>query len=95
MRWLIIIAVLTGCATKSTQPYTLTLEQMRQLQVTQADCGRIELVVNKLEQNQTNAGVPKTSPELLPEPDREYQALTRQAIWALRIGCSNPNRYNS
>jgi hypothetical protein len=92
MRYILLVVILTSCASKP-QPYTLTLEQLRQLQVTQQDCARIDLVVNRLEQNQLNAGVPRLDPELLPEPEREYQARTRAAVWALRIGCSNPNRY--
>ena len=50
-------------------------------------------MIQRLEQNQTNAGVPRLDPGLLPEPQREYQARTRAAVWALRIGCSNPDRY--
>lgn len=92
MRYIFIVLLLAACASKP-QPYTLTLEQLRELQVTQADCARIDLVIQRLEQNQTNAGVPRLDPSLLPEPQREYQARTRAAVWALRIGCSNPDRY--
>ena len=92
MRYILLVVILTSCA-RPPQPYTLTLEQLRELQVTQADCARIDLVIQRLEQNQTNAGVPRLDPSLLPEPQREYQARTRAAVWALRIGCSNPDRY--
>ena len=92
MRYIFIVLLLSACASEP-QPYTLTLEQLRELQVTQADCARIDLVIQRLEQNQTNAGVPRLDPSLLPEPEREYQARTRAAVWALRIGCSNPDRY--
>jgi hypothetical protein len=69
------------------------LEQLRNNTVVDADCARIETIIPQLEQNQQRAGIPRANPEDLPEPVREYQALTRANIWALRIGCSNPDRY--
>jgi hypothetical protein len=92
MRYIFIVLLLSACASKP-QPYTLTLEQLRELQVTQADCARIDLVIQQLEHNQLEAGIPPTPPEQLAEPAREYQARTRAAVWALRIGCENPDRY--
>ena len=94
MKLIVILAVmLSACATKNAAPPSLSLEQLRTLQLDQRDCAVIERRVEQLEQNQKNAGVARIAPELLPEPDREYQALTRTHIWALRIGCSNPDRY--
>ena len=98
MRYLTLVLVLiiaTACTTKPQPKPYLTMEQLRNYQVTQADCPNIERKVAQLEQNQQEAGIPRTAPELLPEPDREYQARTRIAIWALRIGCNNPDRYTN
>ena len=89
---LAVIIVVTGCAHRP-EPQALTLEQLRNNTVVQADCARIETIVQQLEANQQRAGIPRTNPELLLEPAREYQALTRINIWALRIGCSNPDYY--
>lgn len=94
MKLIVILAVmLSACATKNAAPPSLSLEQLRTLQLDQRDCRVIERRVEQLELNQKNAGVARIAPELLEEPDREYQARTRIAIWALRIGCSNPDRY--
>ena len=93
MRYFILVFVLSACAAKpQPRPY-LTMEQLRNYTVTQADCAQIDRKIAQLEQQQINAGVARTDPELLPEPDREYQARIRIAVWALRIGCANPNRY--
>jgi hypothetical protein len=94
MRSLALVLLLTtGCAIKTAPKPHLTLTQLRQLEFDQRDCAVIDRRIQQLERNQLNAGVARTSPELLPEPQREYQALTRSHIWALRIGCNNPNRY--
>lgn len=93
MRIIILAFVLAGCVTKPPPKPYLTLEQLRKYEVTQADCPNIERKIQQLEQQQINAGIARVDPELLPEPDREYQARIRVAVWALRIGCSNPGRY--
>jgi len=92
LRIFVVIIALAGCATRP-DARSLTLEQLRRNTVVQADCPRIETIVQQLETNQQRAGIPRTNPESLPEPAREYQALTRINIWALRIGCSNPDYY--
>ena len=93
MRGIILVLLLAGCAHKPYQPAPLTLQQLRDNTVVDADCPNTEDIVAKLELNQQRAGIPRTNPEILPEPAREYQALTRINIWALRIGCSNPDYY--
>jgi hypothetical protein len=93
---IILVLILTACATRRPQEppaLTLTLEQLRMFRVTQADCAQIETLIPQLEANQTRAGVPRMDPMMLPPAEREYQARTRAAIWALRIGCENPDRY--
>jgi hypothetical protein len=91
---IILVLILTACATRRPQePPALTLEQLRMFRVTQADCGQRETLIPQLEANQTRAGVPRWDPALLSPAEREYQARTRAAIWALRIGCENPDRY--
>jgi hypothetical protein len=86
------ITVLLAAANLA-QAAPLTLEQLRTNTVVQEDCPRSEELIAKLEANQRQAGIPHSNPEDLPEPAREYQSLTRINIWALRIGCANPNRY--
>jgi hypothetical protein len=63
------------------------------MQVTQNDCKDIEQLIPKLEEQQRNAGIDRSNPEDLNDLNREYQARIRAAVWALRIGCSNPDRY--
>lgn len=92
MRACILAVFLTACAAKPPEPY-LTLEQLRKYTVTQADCARQDQVIALLERNQLRAGIPQVPPEQLLSAPREYQALTRNAIWALRIGCANPDRH--
>jgi len=87
----IIIALLLGaCAHKPIQEPHLTLEQLRGYTVTNEDCARQDHLIYLLERNQLRAGIARVAPETLPQAQREYQALTRNAIWALRIGCANP-----
>jgi hypothetical protein len=91
---IILVLILTACTThRPYEPPALTLEQLRMFRVTQADCAQIETLIPQLEANQTRAGVPRMDPALLAPAEREYQARTRTAIWALRIGCENPDRY--
>jgi uncharacterized lipoprotein YmbA len=91
MRLIIIIALLlTACAHKTAPEPHLTLEQLRKYTVTNEDCVRRDHLIYMLERNQLRAGIPRLPPESLPNAQREYQALTRNAVWALRIGCENP-----
>jgi hypothetical protein len=92
--YLAAILSLSACANKEPYKPYITLEQLRQMQVTQADCKDIEELIPKLELQQANAGIPRSNPEDLTPIQREYQARIRSAVWALRIGCSNPNRYD-
>lgn len=93
MRILVIVFVLAGCATQRPQPY-MTLAQIQAIQLAQTDCPRYEEIVDKLEQQQIRAGIPRINPEVLPPTAREYQSEIRKRVWALRIGCNNPDRYN-
>jgi uncharacterized lipoprotein YmbA len=90
MRFVILALLLTACAAKHPPEPHLTLEQLRKYTVTNEDCGRRDDLIYMLERNQLRAGIPQVAPETLPQAQREYQALTRNAVWALRIGCENP-----
>jgi uncharacterized lipoprotein YmbA len=90
MRFVILALLLTACAHKTAPKPHLTLEQLRNYTVTNEDCARQEHLIYLLERNQLRAGIARVAPETLPQAQREYQALTRNAIWALRIGCENP-----
>jgi hypothetical protein len=89
----VLVLIITACGTKPKPKPYLTMEQLRNYTVTNEDCPAIERKIAQLEQQQLNAGIARVDPELLPEPDREYQARVRIAVWALRIGCANPDRY--
>ena len=92
MRYFIILLLITACAHKEPERSYITLEQLRQLHVTQQDCPNIETLIPRLEQQQINAGIPRINPEdIRSDINREYQGRIRAAVWALRIGCENPN----
>ena len=95
MQYILLVAILTlaGCAAKPAPEPHLTLEQLRGYTVTNEDCARQDDLISLLERNQLRAGIPRVPPEQLPAAQREYQALTRNAIWALRIGCATPDRH--
>lgn len=90
---LLIFLVLTGCAAKPTP--MIDLSELRAITVDTNSCKNLDNSVIWLENQQRLVGIPLGSPpELLSEHDREYQARLRVMVWALRIGCTNPDRYH-
>jgi len=89
---LALALILTACAAKP-QPQAVDLAELRQITVNTTSCANLDATIIWLEQQQREAGIAPTAPELLNEHDREYQARIRAMVWALRIGCTNPNRY--
>jgi hypothetical protein len=71
----------------------LTYEQLAAFRVNNSMCPRIDEYVNALEHQLALKGFTNATPEDLSDEDRKYNAEARIAIWALRIGCNNPNRY--
>jgi hypothetical protein len=82
---------LAGCATGSVKP--LTNEQITSVRYTKRDCAQIDYHINTLEAQLRMRGLVNKDPESMNEADRTYNATTRIAIWNLRIGCNNPNRF--
>jgi hypothetical protein len=88
--------LLTGCGLNKSQPNTTgiaTFEQLNAVKVTNADCRNIDKHVNFLENQLRMKGLLYADPDNLNNDDRLYNATARATIWALRIGCSNPDRY--
>ena len=93
MKWAVafVVAVTSTVATAQYAPYSL--EQMNGVRVTGADCNRIDQVVDWAENQLRMRGILNVEPETLNSDDRLFNLRARSIIWALRVGCSNPNRY--
>lgn len=72
----------------------ISYEQLAAFKVNSSMCPKIDMYINALEHQLALKGFTNASPEDLNDADRKYNAEARIAIWALRIGCNNPNRYN-
>ena len=92
LRILIVLMTLTSCAAKPV-PHAIDLAELRGITVDANSCKNLDNTIIWLENQQRTAGIPPSAPELLNQHDREYQARIRAMVWALRIGCSNPDRY--
>ena len=107
----LVALVLSGCATGNHTSGTVTYQAPYAPQANQAisyarldeisrsvsnkNCNNIDANVNFLETQLQLRGLSNATPERLNDEDRKYNATARLTIWALRIGCSNPNRYKS
>ena len=67
--------------------------QLNNTKVSLADCARIDYWVEWSETQLRLKGLLYAEPESLTNEDRLYNQRARSLIWALRIGCANPNRY--
>jgi hypothetical protein len=99
----VCLVALTGCATSPAyrpattiaQPPSMSFDQLTAIskKLNNADCPNIDYNISLLETQLKNRGLANRSPEELDDPDRMYNATAKMMIWALRIGCNNPNRY--
>ena len=71
----------------------VSYEQLAAFKVNSNMCPRIDVYVSALEHQLALKGFTYANPEELDDADRKYNAEARIAIWALRIGCNNPDRY--
>jgi hypothetical protein len=87
---ILLVMVLSATARAETPiPY----EQLAAFKVNNSMCPRIDAYVSALEHQLALKGFTYANPEDLSDADRKYNAEARIAIWALRIGCNNPDRY--
>lgn len=92
----ILLAIgLVGCATRTPyQPRAISYAELENIQVTNADCSRIESFINLMNEQLYLKGYAGKNPEDLPaEEDRKYNSRAKVIIWSLRIGCNNTDRY--
>ena len=80
-------------ATSARAETPLSYEQLAAFRVNNSMCPRIDDYVKSLERQLALKGLTYATPENLNDDDRKYNAEARIAIWALRIGCNNPDRY--
>jgi hypothetical protein len=90
---LIILSLLTGCATQAPQPKSVSLAELKSIKLSNRDCANIDQRIRWAENQLRLRGTLNAHPEELHGEDREFNAAARIQIWSLRIGCANPNRY--
>jgi hypothetical protein len=72
----------------------MTYNQVENIQLGNGDCPRADAVIGGLEKQLQLKGYAGRNPEdLATEEDRKYNSRAKVAIWSLRIGCNNPDRY--
>jgi hypothetical protein len=97
----LIAVILTGCAIPPHTSYhqvtsinnEITLAQLERIQLSNADCNAIDQRIAYFEKQLQLHGTWGHNPEELSEADRRYNSAGKVAIWSLRIGCNNPDRY--
>jgi len=70
-----------------------TYEQLMNVKFTDRSCSMIDQWVTWTETQLRLKGLLGVDPEKMSNEDRLYNVRARSIIWALRIGCSNPDRY--
>jgi hypothetical protein len=80
-------------AKKPVQPQAVSFERIESIQLSDRDCPNSERWIVDLKRQLELRGLVDANPEDLGENDRLYNAAVNARIWALRIGCNNPNRY--
>lgn len=94
MRFIVLLVTalaIVGCA--SNRQRAISYEELSNKKYTNRDCQNIEYHVKFLESQLQARGLTNAVPEQLNEDDRVYNATVRIAVWNLRIGCNNPDRY--
>jgi len=100
---MILIAILaSGCSTAPHQyqyqyhaESAIGIEQLKAIKVSNRDCANIDRTVSYVEKQLQLRGIDSAHPERLSASDAEYNTTAKIIIWSLRIGCNNPNRYQS
>jgi biopolymer transport protein ExbD len=80
-------------AKKPVQPQAVSLERIESIQLSDRDCVKSDQWITDLQRQLQYRGLVDVNPEDLAENDRVYNAAVNARIWALRIGCNNPDRY--
>jgi hypothetical protein len=90
MKYLILVMLLVLPVVPKAQ---VSYEHLNSIRVSNLDCPRIDTWVNWAETQLRLRGIYGREPETLSNDDRLYNLRARSIIWALRIGCANPDRY--
>jgi hypothetical protein len=92
---LLTVAGIVGCAS-TPRGGAVSYQELQRVQqnLSMKDCPRIDYYVNFANDQLSRRGLLGAQPENLNEDDRLYNSTAHVIIWSLRIGCSNPNRYN-
>jgi hypothetical protein len=79
------------------QSQAISYTQLDQItkRMSERDCPNIESHIKFLETQLQLRGLQNVTPENLNDDDRMYNANARIAIWSLRIGCHNRDRYRN
>jgi hypothetical protein len=105
----VLTAVLTGCASPAMQVISgantavnmagkikggISYDEMAAIKVSDRDCPQIDQKIDYINKQLKARGTYGKNPEDLDESDRAYNEKGHILIWALRIGCNNPHRYD-
>lgn len=95
---LLIGLALAGCASNryngsAYQPQAMSYEQLAKIQVDDVDCPRVDSILDNMRRQLAIKGLADRNPEDMTESDRLYNTRAKVVIWALLIGCNNPDRY--
>ena len=95
---LLIGLALAGCASNRAayqpyQPRMMTYEQISNYKVDDVDCPRLESIMGDIKQQLAMRGLTNVNPEDMSEENRKFNEKSKVIIWALVIGCNNPDRY--
>ena len=95
-----LVVFLAGCANRSPpdstyRPEAMSYYDLNRIQINDAkDCPRAENKIDRMYRQLEIKGFLNKNPEdLANEDDRMYNMKAHVIIWALRIGCNNPDRY--
>ena len=91
----LLLLCLTGCATnhRSQATRAISYEELKSMKLTNADCPYIDSKINFFETQLRLKGMLYADPDKLNNEDRLYNMQARTNVWALRVGCANPDRY--
>lgn len=93
----ILPSLLLVACVQRTEPRTdilpWTNRQMGYVELSMQDCPRQQYIEWLLDEQLRMRGILNTEPEDLTDYDREFRHLARKAVWSLRVGCNNPDRY--